>query len=84
MEQLSSILVGRRGAGEDRDIVYPTLCCAKSRAPSVSRWKEKAGKRMGHPPKWFNELIVNPGGILDTLNSRTGIGSIEPLIVDVK
>jgi hypothetical protein len=34
--------------------------------------------------KWFNELIVNPGGILDTVNSRTGIGSIEPLIVDVK
>jgi hypothetical protein len=49
---------------------------------------------VGHPPadklnncmliKWFNELIVNPGGILDTVNSRTGIGSIEPLIVDVK
>ncbi|HKF21771.1 MAG TPA: IPT/TIG domain-containing protein, partial [Candidatus Angelobacter sp.] len=34
--------------------------------------------------KWYLEMIVTPGGILDTTNSKVGIGSIEPLIIPVE
>jgi hypothetical protein len=48
LEQLLILPIWRRGAGQDRDAINPTLCCAKGRAPLVSKTEMKSGK--GGPP----------------------------------